>query len=557
MALNAQDSIRVEDILSDPFMRENLPLNYSKSVLAHQLADPTLMGLDLNEVCEMDMEALTTQVLLAHELVTTMQASMISMMEEEERAQREAEALSESVTPLAEPTPGELLVRISFDDLFVEAHIELTEPPMGMPSPTEEDIRNALARRGVTRGIKDEYVARLAQNPVYARKFKIAQGKAPINGEDGHLEYQFEPRFDLAPKIDKNGVADYKSLEYAKNVKQGDLLCTLFPATVGEAGYSVRGEMVLGRVGKPADLVCGANTVLSDDKTRVFASCDGQVFLRGNRVMVSRVLEVENVDSATGNILFVGTVHVKGDVQSGFSVRAGGDINIDGVAENATLVAGGNLVICGGMKGQATGLMEAGGSIRVFFAENARVRAKNNIYADVLMNSRVESETSVMAFGRNGCIVGGTCTAGETVQAQRIGNESNVPTAIVVRDPDTFGKIKAGNMLKIAKYKESIVNLLASAEFAAVSKIDKLAMETMLTRAIVTKIRMERAITRLEKQNAQTKEQRDYQRYVETRESMFANVSINIDGALLKNMQLRDNCTLQKSADKVIFRSQL
>ncbi|MEG1684271.1 MAG: FapA family protein, partial [Oscillospiraceae bacterium] len=338
------DTIRVEDILADPIMRAHPAKHCNKTLLMHQLIDPTLMGLDLDRVSEMDVEELASTVLLAQDWVLNEQAELVAMMEFEQANQSSAQE-----TPLiGEPEYGETLVHITFDSRYLEASVLLTEPEEDYAPPTAENLRAALLRRGVIRGVKDDYVERLAAHPIYNRPFRIAQGEAPINGENGRVIYHFEPVFTLAPTIGADGSADYKALNYVQNVKKGDLLCEIVPPTVGVSGFSVRGEMLTGLVGKSASLICGRNTTLSDDRRKLYASCDGQVFLKGATVYVSRILELENVDASTGNILFVGTVHVRGDIASGFSVRASSDIVVDGIAENAVLVAGNDIIICGG-----------------------------------------------------------------------------------------------------------------------------------------------------------------------------------------------------------------
>lgn len=63
-----------------------------------------------------------------------------------------------------------------------------------------------------------------------------------------------------------------------------------------------------------------------------------------------KYLQLENVGATTGNIDFIGSVYVKGDVQSGFKVSATDDIIVDGLVEGS-LEAGGNIILRNGMKG--------------------------------------------------------------------------------------------------------------------------------------------------------------------------------------------------------------
>ncbi|MCD8491911.1 MAG: FapA family protein [Geovibrio sp.] len=58
------------------------------------------------------------------------------------------------------------------------------------------------------------------------------------------------------------------------------------------------------------------------------------------------------MDYSTGNIVFNGVVHIRGDVLSGFSVKAEKDIMVEGIVQDATMVAGGSIVIKTGIKGE-------------------------------------------------------------------------------------------------------------------------------------------------------------------------------------------------------------
>ncbi|MEG0339105.1 MAG: FapA family protein [Oscillospiraceae bacterium] len=553
MKNDCQGLIQIEDLLCDDVMRAHLSTSYNKQLILHQLLDPTLMGIDLDEICEMDMETLVSDVLQTQELVLTEQADFVAS-EESEQAKKARSSVKITAVP-DEYTDGEKLIRISFNQSMVEAHIFIENPPEGQAPPTEHDIRTALLRKKVVYGIKEDYIDRLVQHPVYNRKIKIAQGTAPLQGVDGSVTYNFKPVIDLAPTIDEHGIADFKALNIIQSVKKGDLLCTIIRSSTGTSGISVCGDVLTGKSGRPSGIVCGVNTVLSDDRTKLYASCDGQAFLRGRTVYVGRILEVDNVDSSTGNILFVGSVHIKGDVASGFSVRVGGNITIDGVAENAVLVAGNDIVISNGIKGNDKALIIADGNIRSLYIENARVQAKGNIYADTILNSNVESTRSINLSGINGKIIGGTCTAGETIIARQIGNDSCQQTTINVSDPDTFGKSKAKNMLSIAKYKESIAMLKNVAEFAAASHLDVMPPEVMLCRAVVTKIRLERAIDVLEMQNAETNEIRRHRRHIEVKETIFPNVNFIIDDTTHKNDVKKPSCSVLKVNGKIVYRA--
>ncbi|MEG1684161.1 MAG: hypothetical protein RR295_10030, partial [Oscillospiraceae bacterium] len=124
---------------------------------------------------------------------------------------------------------------------------------------------------------------------------------------------------------------------------------------------------------------------------------------------------------------------------------------------------------------------------------------------------------------------------------------------LTLHNPDTFGKARAQNTLTIATYKNAILNLGEAAEFAAASNLEVPGPEIMLSRAVITKLRIERSIRMLEKQNAETIEQQNRKHQVDVREILFPNVSIAIDEISYKNMLQRPGCLIVKTHGRLAF----
>ena len=80
---------------------------------------------------------------------------------------------------------------------------------------------------------------------------------------------------------------------------------------------------------------------------------------------------------------------VPGTVRTGFTIRAKGDIEINGVVEGATLIAGGNIVIKRGVQGMGKGKLCAGGDICAQFFESANVFADGDVLAGSILHSHI------------------------------------------------------------------------------------------------------------------------------------------------------------------------
>ena len=227
----------------------------------------------------------------------------------------------------------------------------------------------------------------------------------------------------------------------------GDVLVVRTPETQGTPGKNVFGEEVASRPGKPINLPQGKNTkVVNNDE--LVAVIDGQIVDDGKKVSVDPHLVIESsVDVGTGNIDFAGSVEIRGDVESGFSVKAAGDVEIKGMIGGAE-VEGRNVIVHGGIRGMNVGKIHAREDVSIAFVENANITAGRDIFVnDVVLHSVMRAGHHVTVEGQRGFITGGSVGAGESIRAKILGNNFYVQTNINVGiDPNL--KHKYDNLLK-------------------------------------------------------------------------------------------------------------
>ena len=77
---------------------------------------------------------------------------------------------------------AQILIRLARDNMSVTASIEA--PFFTKPWPTEQDVRDALAQKGVVFGIDDEAIADLIRNRVLDDSPVVARGTPPREGEN-------------------------------------------------------------------------------------------------------------------------------------------------------------------------------------------------------------------------------------------------------------------------------------------------------------------------------------------------------------------------------------
>jgi len=294
-----------------------------------------------------------------------------------------------------------------------------------------DDIEAFLKEKSITSGILEKEIRRISEEKIFDTKVVAAQGKPVVDGVDGSVKYFFDTV--IQPKFDEQGNVDYKQLNIIQNVKKGDKLVEVFPPVPGESGMTVYGDEIPPKPGKEAARPAGKNaSPEAGNKNVLIADMDGHVVKRGNSVEVVPLLVVKgDVDYSTGNIDFIGSVQIGGDVKSGFSVKARDDIEIEGFVEDAVIEAGGNVELKSGFGGKGDGIITAGGKIIAKFCENQSVRCGEDIvFCEYIMHCNVETKGALIVTENKGLIVGGEVFAIKGVEAKIIGNKHYTPTRI-------------------------------------------------------------------------------------------------------------------------------
>jgi len=329
----------------------------------------------------------------------------------------------------------ELEIRIA--DKGLRAYAKLL-PPEGGKLLTVEDVYEQLKEHGITFGIDDQAIKKMLENRQYDNEVCIAVGQKPVDGTDARLIFHIDFNKKHKPAIREDGTVDYRHLDLITNVKKGQVLASLIPATEGKPGKMVTGQTIAARSGKLISLPKGKNVLLSDNKLELIAAIDGKADMIDGKIHVFSVYEVrQNVDNSTGNIDFIGNVIIRGNVLTGFEVKAGGYIEVWGVVEGAKLIANGDVVLKQGMQGMDKGIIQSQGNVIARFIENGTVYAKGDVLVEAIMHSTVKSGGKINVAGKKGLIVGGTVQAGTEISAYIIGSPMSTVTNVEVGiDPE-------------------------------------------------------------------------------------------------------------------------
>ena len=382
-----------------------------------------------------------------------------------------------SVQRCFEDSKGEFVKIADYDpSYYVDAKVELkivegemkvdvfvTEPERGFDI-EDKDIFLKLQEAGILYGVDEESIREIIEKKLYNQYVTVAVGKEPIKGKDAEIIKFFgEDEKSKNPEIDGRGNADFKNITKIANTKIGSPLAKKEPLTKGIEGVNVFGSKIIPEVGLDKKIPMGKNVEISKDKLKLFSKLDGQISVVNGFINVFPIYVIDgDVDYSTGNIDFVGTVQVRGKVLEGFSIKAVGDIVVDGIVENAFLEAGGNIYVAKGVLGKENGdgYLKAGGDIKALFIQNMKIESTGSVEVlEHIMHSFIEADDTIKAIGGKGRIIGGHLISSKLVVANQMGSEYGNHTVVEIGISPNDVKEKKELIDELEETKESYENL--------------------------------------------------------------------------------------------------
>lgn len=325
-------------------------------------------------------------------------------------------------------------ITLSDDKLQAYLHFKHIENDLTFTLPQLEEV---LSSYHIQHGIDRNMLNAIVREPqaYYLSKTLIATGTPPIHGQDGYIKLLHDLSDDSKKPAElESGKVDFREVTTIHNVTKGQMLAQRVFPTAGVAGRAVTGEELAAKNGKEARLKIGKNVVADPEQKALYAAIDGMMCKTDrDKINVFPIFEVNgDVDYNIGNIDFVGSIVIRGNVLSGFKVKASGDIRITGSVEGAELEAGGSIEISAGIIGHNKASVRAGSRVRSSFIQDASISADEIHVTQSIMHSTVRAAKSVICRGTKGLIVGGAIQAGEHVVARTIGNSMSTATVIEV-----------------------------------------------------------------------------------------------------------------------------
>lgn len=339
---------------------------------------------------------------------------------------------------------GQIFVNVTPDEMY--AQLTIVPPQGGGRETSAEDVKQALNNHGVVFGIKENVINALVKKAQSAKddptvfleqiEDVVAEGQLVTNGEDAKLEMLFEAEGKPEEPADAAGSSDkvdYKNVKTIQNVKKGQALARKVMPTNGVDGMTVKGVPITSSKGNDVKFVFGKGVVPAADNPELYiADNDGQVIYKNNKLEVLAIFETKgDLDLSIGNIDFVGTVIIHGNAGE-FKIKAGEDVIIDEVADGTEIIAGGKVIVKGGIVGKKARVI-AMDDITTKYIRNAYVETEKSIIVnEAAMHSTLIAGNKITVMGAKGLVVGGTIAAAHEVTAKEIGAKMATPTEVSI-----------------------------------------------------------------------------------------------------------------------------
>jgi len=374
----------------------------------------------------------------------------------------------------------------------------------------------------------------------------IASGRPPRHGVDGRIEYKFDTECDGKVTFyeDDDGRVDFRKLDLITHVKNGDVIAEIIDPTAGEYGENVFGDTIPAQPGKHVQYKghLGPNVSLDESERKAVAKVSGLVTLDRGRIVVSPLYKINgDVNFETGNIEFDGEVVINGCVREDFRVEATGSVQVVKNIERATVVAGTDICVGGGIIGKQGVEVVAGQKITASYANNAMLKASESICIIREMLHSVARAPSVSLHGGPGAVLGGEIHATRCIDIKRAGDpDSCIRTVIEIEyEREVMRQINAGRQrlaqlekeYNEAKMVRERLSNIGSQKSRGLSKLALAKIETM--DELMHKVREQQSKLNSEIVSLEEKLQRPDELKVDVQGNLYPGSRILILGAAL------------------------
>lgn len=324
--------------------------------------------------------------------------------------------------------------------IYVEPGLKEAGIVLSKPLPKDFDkykLLKLMKSYDIVHGFAEHELPSNLSNLPLQVKIPVMFATPPVEGVNGYYEFTFPISNENKPTINEDGTVDYNSPKNYKNIRRGDVVAILHPATIGQCGIDVMGMEIEGQLGKDPEPLTSDDIILSRDKTQYLSKKNGFLnFQNGKLTIMDYLVFDKDVGYADGNITFDGNIKISGNVNDNICITASGDVVISGFVQGANIVSGGDIIISGGVNADGEGSLIAKNNITSSFFENAIVVAEGNIETGYALNSDITCEGKLTTKGKKSLICGGKIIAKNGIDVGTIGSRARVETYVEIGTGD-------------------------------------------------------------------------------------------------------------------------
>jgi uncharacterized protein (DUF342 family) len=324
--------------------------------------------------------------------------------------------------------------------------------------PSVEELKQVLADSEVVYGINESALQQMVMNKTYRVCIEAATGMSPTPAKPGRIDILVDISSRGKPRALPGGRVDLRDIGYIVNVRKNTQLLRSIPSVPGIQGKMVSGKTLSVLLPPSVLLVPGNGTRFLDQERNVLvADIDGAVvvYTNGKAEVLTEKVVPGSIDYSTGNIFFSGNLKIEGTVRSGFAVEAEGNILIGGSVEDAKVSALADVDIVGGAAGSNNGVIKCGGTLKTRHIQNFSVQAQHVVVSEDLVHCDIWAEATIIAK----TIVGGTVSAGTSIDADSVGTVAEAKTVVDLGGMTVLLKQKSGLLRNIMTVTAEIGNL--------------------------------------------------------------------------------------------------
>ena len=364
------------------------------------------------------------------------------------RAMKEAcrARYKEAVNGEMRPMKAEARFFLSEDRM--NAYACLLRPENGGEEITLEEFLGDVYYEGIRYGVLEEEIER-EFSLGYFRIFRVAQGKPPLDGEDGKVTELFERRRNMCLEVQNGSQVDFDQDAQLQPIRKGAVICLIRAPKAGADGMDVTGQTIPGPPPSGAFVPQGKNTVIGKGGQALLADADGILYIEDDRFCIHAQKIIDgDLDQFQGTLQISGNLYIGGNVDGGVEIEATGEIVINGKMGQARVTStGGTIRVQRGIYGtKGETALTAACQVQAPVIEWADVDAGTSVIAQTISYSSVRCGGTVYVMSGRGMIVESLIRAGDSILCLRIGNlaggRSRFSVGYPPRIPEAWERIK-------------------------------------------------------------------------------------------------------------------